>query len=73
MPKHDLDGPGAISVPDAARMLGIGKSLCWSLVWDGSLRSLRLGKRVVIPLKVIEQLLNGTTEDDRGSVFELPS
>ena len=57
------DAPGAVSVPEAARRLGIGKSLAWELVWEGKLRSLRFGKRVVVPVRAIDALLAGEPEE----------
>ena len=61
------DEPGAVSVPEAGRRLGIGKSLAWDLVWRGELRSLRLGSRVVVPVKAIEALLEGEPKQAAAS------
>ena len=50
-----------LSVPVAAAMVGIGRSTLYELVRSGDVRSVRLGKRIVIPITVIEALLRGET------------
>ncbi len=52
-----------ITVEEAARRLGIGRSLAYSLVREGSLPHLRLGSRIVIPVNALERLL----EDAQGN------
>lgn len=39
-------------------MLGIGRSAAYRLVRTGELRSVRIGRRFVIPLSAIDELLN---------------
>ena len=51
----------AISVEAAARMLNISRSLAWNLVWEGKLRSVKLGRRRVVPLGAIQELLEQPT------------
>jgi len=46
-----------VAVPEAARMLGISRSLAYELVARGELPSVRLGRRIVIPTRAIEELL----------------
>jgi excisionase family DNA binding protein len=53
--------PLAYSIPDAARLLGIGKSKAWALVREGVLRPVRLGKRTVIPASEIARVLTPQT------------
>ena len=48
-----------LSVPAAAEMVGIGRSTLYELVRSGDVRSVRFGKRIVIPVAVIEALLRG--------------
>ena len=43
-----------LTVDEAARRLGIGKTLAWELVWAGVLPSVRLGRCVRIPLAALE-------------------
>ena len=47
----------AVSVPEAAKMLGLGRTSTWMLVRQGTLRSVRINKRVLIPRSAIEAIL----------------
>lgn len=51
-----VEKPLLLSVPDAARLLGVGKTFAWMLVNKGDLPSVRLGKRVLVPRAVVEQI-----------------
>jgi len=43
----------AVSVESAAVMLSVSRSMCWRMVNSGELRSVRAGKRVLIPISAI--------------------
>lgn len=47
----------ALSVPEAARALGISRSSAWELVRSGGLPAVRLGGRVVVPVPALARLL----------------
>ncbi|HVW32423.1 MAG TPA: helix-turn-helix domain-containing protein [Acidimicrobiia bacterium] len=47
-----------LSVPEAAGLLGISRSLAYSLAARGELPALRLGGRVVILRRPLERLLD---------------
>jgi len=47
----------AVSVEEAAAMLGISRTLAYELVHRGELRAVRLGRRLVVPLKALEELV----------------
>ncbi len=49
--------PLAHSVPDAARLLGVGVSKVWEMVRTGEIRSVRLGRRTVITQRELERVL----------------
>jgi excisionase family DNA binding protein len=51
-----LGAPLLLSVPNAAKLLGIGKTLAWDLVNRGKLPSVRLGGRVLVPRPAVERL-----------------
>lgn len=54
-----------VSVPQAARMLGIGRSLAFDLARRGQLPgALKLGGRTVVSRRILERTLNG--EPDEG-------
>ena len=44
-----------ISVPETARLLGIGRNLAYQLVREGRLPHVRLGRRVLVPRWCLEQ------------------
>jgi excisionase family DNA binding protein len=46
-----------ITVEEAAEILGISRALAYSLVARQELPSLKLGRRVVIPRRALEHLL----------------
>ena len=46
-----------VSVTDASRALGVSRSFAYELVAAGVLRSIRLGRRVLIPVAALEDLL----------------
>lgn len=57
VPQRDHDQqPLLLSVPQAARLLGIGTTLCWEMVHSGQLSSIRLGRRVLVSRVVVERL-----------------
>ncbi len=49
--------PLTLSVTEAARLLGISRAFAYELVARGELPSLRLGRRVVVPRRALEQLV----------------
>ena len=53
------DGPPvALSIAEAAKMLGISRSLAYELAARGELRTVRLGRRIVVPRIVVIELLD---------------
>ncbi|RMI28412.1 helix-turn-helix domain-containing protein [Nocardia stercoris] len=53
-----------ISIPDAARLLGIGRSTLYAAVKSGELPAIRVGNRVRIPSKSIRRILQVETDPD---------
>ena len=52
-----------LSVPEAAKLLGIGKNLAYLAVQRGEIPSIKVGGRLLIPRVALEQMLaeaNGT-------------
>jgi excisionase family DNA binding protein len=56
--------PLTVTVPQAAKLIGVGTTTAWELVHSGRLRSVRLGRRVLIPRSAIIELLG---EDDQAA------
>lgn len=52
--------PLAMTIEEAARLLGIGRNGCYALADDGRLTVLRLGRRIVVPREALQRLLDGS-------------
>ena len=53
----DIDNRLCMSVPEAAKLLGISRNNAYELVKRGELPSIRLGKRKLIPKVALEKKL----------------
>jgi excisionase family DNA binding protein len=47
-----------MSVEEASEALGISRSLAYELVRRGVLPSLRLGRRIVVPVRALDELVD---------------
>lgn len=54
-----------ISVRDAARELGIGRDTAYALVREGRLRSISVGRRILVPRAELERFVE--READRAA------
>ncbi len=52
----------ALSVEEAGGLLGISRDLAYDLVARGELPSVRLGRRLVVPRRALEEALGRLTE-----------
>jgi excisionase family DNA binding protein len=57
LPRVDEEQRLCISVPEAARMLGVSRNFCYDLVKQKQLPVIRFGKRILIPKIALEKLL----------------
>lgn len=46
-----------LTVPQAAKRLGIGRSAAYEGVRTGQIPTIRIGKRIVVPVAALERLL----------------
>ena len=46
-----------LSVVEAAKVLGIGRNLCYSRIKKGELPVLKIGRRLLVPRAALEKLL----------------
>ena len=53
----DVGEPVVLDVPEVARRLGISRSFAYELVAAGEIPSLRLGRRVLVPVHQLRRLL----------------
>jgi len=51
-----------ISVEEAAIVLGIGRCTAYEGIHTGQIPSIRIGKRILIPVEQLERLLKGITK-----------
>ena len=52
-----------LSVSEAGKRIGVSKSTAWLLVQAGLLRSVRAGKRVIVPVSATNEYLAGSSGD----------
>lgn len=62
------DLPFVLTVEQTAEFLGIGRGLAFKSVREGSIPSLRIGRRILVPREALRTLLEkaGTGGDPRG-------
>ncbi len=48
-----------LTVPEAAHLLGISRSLAYQLVARHDLPAIRLGRRLVVPRKALDKFIDG--------------
>jgi excisionase family DNA binding protein len=63
LPKHvesmnPQQEPLCLSVPEAAKILGISRGLAYELARSHKLPAIRLGRRLLVPKTRLEQMLN---------------
>jgi excisionase family DNA binding protein len=51
--------PRTMSVPDAGRELGIGRRAAYQAARRGDIPTLRIGRRIVVPVEQLDRLLRG--------------
>lgn len=51
-----------LSIEEAAALLGISRALAYDLVRRGDLPQLRLGRRIVVPRKALEDFIDDCTQ-----------
>jgi excisionase family DNA binding protein len=55
-----------LTVEEAAKVLGIGRGLAYEGVRSGAIPSVRIGRRVVVPVAALRELLTNTEERQTG-------
>lgn len=52
-----------VSVPEAAKMLGVGLTAAYTAVRDGTIPSLRIGRNIRISRKKLLEFINGEADE----------
>ena len=47
-----------LSVPETAKVLGIGRNLCYDRIKMGEIPAIKIGRRLLVPKKALEKLLS---------------
>ena len=47
----------AISVLECARLLGLGKNLCYEAIQRGEIPSIKVGGRILVPVAALDKML----------------
>lgn len=66
LPCAATGGKLTLSVEEAAEILGISRALAYTLVTQRRIPSLKLGRRVVVPRRALEDLLHTASQDPVG-------
>jgi excisionase family DNA binding protein len=53
-----------MTVKEAAAALGISRGLAYQAARDGSIPTIRIGKRLLVPRRAFEKLLEGSVSPD---------
>lgn len=61
-----------LTVDEVAKILGIGRNSAYEAINRGDVPSLRLGRRLVVPRKALEALLEGRQQDRPASATDAP-
>lgn len=57
----------ALTVKEAAELLGISKNSAYQACLTGELPHIKIGKRVIIPRLALERLLSGEDKESRDA------
>ena len=49
--------PRVLRVEEAARLLGVGRSLAYDLIRSGRLRSIKIGSRRLVPVAAVDEAI----------------
>ncbi|MGI8753325.1 MAG: excisionase family DNA-binding protein [Acidimicrobiales bacterium] len=58
--------PKAVSVDDAAQLLGLGRSSLYDLLEVGRIRSVKVGSRRLVPTAAIDEFLGAPPRAEAG-------
>ncbi len=58
----------AVSVNEAARVLGIGRTSLYSMIRDGRVEALKLGRRTLIKTASLRRVIDGAHEPNQANL-----
>lgn len=69
----ELAGRHTCSIEEAARLLGIGRSTAYAAARDGSLPTLKVSQRLLVPLAYLRRALEGSPAPESGKTGQADS
>jgi len=60
----DLRGRATLSVEEMAAVVGVSRGVAYEAIRTGQIPSLRLGRRVLVPVPALLSLLGATTTEE---------
>jgi excisionase family DNA binding protein len=63
---HELPRRLTLTVAEAGQMLGVSRSYAYELVRQGALPCMRLGRRIVIPVRALDALIDRVVAEATG-------
>jgi excisionase family DNA binding protein len=58
--KEDIR-PIGVSIPQAAKMLGVSKKTFYPLIREGKVRTIKIGRRVLVSVQSLHEFVDGKT------------
>jgi len=55
--REEMEDKLTLSVEEAAKVLGIGRNLCYDRVKTGEIPVIKIGRRLLVPRRALEKLL----------------
>jgi excisionase family DNA binding protein len=55
--REGMEDKLTLSVEEAAKLLGIGRNLCYDRVKTGEIPVIKIGRRLLVPRRALEKLL----------------
>lgn len=69
----DFGGRLGVTVPEAGRLLGIGRDAAYRAAERGELPTIRVGRRLVVPVPRLLALVGATTSDSTSAGVTAPA
>ena len=60
---HDLEGRATITIPEAAELLGVGRSAAYEAARRGQLPTRRVGRKLLVPVPALLDWLTTVSPD----------
>ncbi len=57
-PRNLADLPDVLTVPEACSVLRLGRNAMYEVIRTGEIPSLRIGRRILIPKRVLERFID---------------